>query len=128
MEEIPPEDIPQVAPSLRYHAHDGESRGIILHSSVFILLTNPTASTADAIGSVAFHPTDPVLLSVSGSRHFQELPSPPDSSEGSADEDGESANLKDDRPSANVVVRKRRRPYPVTLDSSVKIWNFNSVR
>ena len=65
---------------------------------------------SDAIGSVAFHPLQPVLLSVSGSRHFtgEEL-------------DGSSSE-EDDAP----IRRPRTRLQPSVHDATAKLWSFAS--
>jgi hypothetical protein len=90
------ENTAEAGPSLKYHAHD------------------------DTIGSVAFHPTHPILLSVSGSRHFPELPSSSDSSE----DDGNSVNFPETRTRANMVIGKKKYR-PVALDASITMWRFD---
>jgi len=80
-------------------------------------------TSPDAIGSVAFHPVQPVLLSVSGSRHFPDVPCSFDSSDSSPEGD-------DDRSVSsgtitNAIFRSRVRPYPVTRDASIHLWRFN---
>ncbi|KAL0958980.1 hypothetical protein HGRIS_014295 [Hohenbuehelia grisea] len=90
----------------------------------------------DAIGSVSFHPLEAELLSVSGSRHFDREPlSSPDDSDSSDSEveadldstDGEVSSLQSpSSPSSKLslsITRHRRRPHPVTLDNSVKLWS-----
>ncbi|KAF8170578.1 hypothetical protein BJ912DRAFT_861136, partial [Pholiota molesta] len=70
----------------------------------------------DAVGSVAFHPFKSILLSASGSRHFLD-----DEDEEEADDDS------DDDASSGEEGRGRlklRRPRPVTLDSTMKIWDL----
>jgi hypothetical protein len=62
----------------------------------------------DAIGSVAFNPYYPLLLSTSGSRHFLD----PDMGQ-SEDEE------QDD------TVLKVKRNGPVTMDNSVKVWGVS---
>jgi len=69
----------------------------------------------DAVGSTAFHPFMASLLSVSGSRHFLEDEDDDDLS--TSDEDSTSIN-------GQAIVRRRKRPQPVTVDSSVKLWDF----
>ncbi|KAF8170568.1 hypothetical protein BJ912DRAFT_861117, partial [Pholiota molesta] len=70
----------------------------------------------DAVGSVAFHPFKCLLLSASGSRHFLD------------DEDDEGAHDdSDDGSSFGEEGRGRlkwRRSRPVTLDSTMKIWDL----
>lgn len=65
---------------------------------------------------VGFHPYRPILLSVSGSRHFDDLEGQVDSDSGSDSDESESP--------AEVVTSRRRRLQPRTLDSSIKTWNF----
>ncbi|KAG6918477.1 hypothetical protein DXG01_014104 [Tephrocybe rancida] len=71
----------------------------------------------DAIGSVAFNPIYPMLLSVSGSRHFQ------------SDEGSDSSGSDDDDKGQDSLLPPRvvhlRKPRPVTLDTSIKTWSFN---
>lgn len=76
----------------------------------------------DAIGSTSFHPLHPLLLSVSGSRHFDHLP--PDSpsgtsSSGSSGEEDESAQK------THVVRKSRARKQPETKDDSIRLWDFS---
>ncbi|KAI0651027.1 hypothetical protein C8Q79DRAFT_931081 [Trametes meyenii] len=86
----------------------------------------------DAVGSVAFHPLRPLLLSVSGSRHFDRPKSESGDASGlsSSDSDDENevvetagGNSAKQKPSPVVTIR-RRRPQPVALDASVKLWRF----
>ncbi|KAF8064428.1 WD40-repeat-containing domain protein [Lyophyllum atratum] len=85
----------------------------------------------DAIGSVAFHPLQPILLSTSGSRNFP--PAATSSSSSSSDSDSDSdfddaepgtESLENDRAPRGPRQRKSGL-YPVTLDSSVKLWSFD---
>jgi len=89
----------------------------------------------DAIGSVGFHPLRPWLLSVSGSRHFENLSDGSDSSDASSLDDkiciGNSANAGmalDRQTKGTTVTRKRRAPQPVTLDGSISVWDFTDKR
>ncbi|KAI0308581.1 hypothetical protein OF83DRAFT_1180633 [Amylostereum chailletii] len=86
---------PVIRPTLSYRAHD------------------------DAVGSVAFHPLKPLVLSVSGSRHF-------DTEDVSRREDSSGSSDEDDAQDAGVraVKRHRYRPQPSIRDSSVKLWEF----
>ncbi|KAI6098887.1 hypothetical protein EDD16DRAFT_1498137 [Pisolithus croceorrhizus] len=91
---------------------------------------------SDAIGSATFHPLKPVLLSISGSRHFDAVASPNISftgSEGNAYSDSDSDLNSDEgeregaqhwqRPSG-VIVRPRARPQPTVRDASIKLWDL----
>jgi len=90
---------------------------------------------------VSFHPLHPLLLSVSGSRHFA-LPSsrsgpltassPSDSTSDSTSESEDSDDSGDspvdeeilqEQTSVNIT-KGLRVPQPYTLDSSVKMWGF----
>ncbi|KZT19087.1 hypothetical protein NEOLEDRAFT_1142508 [Neolentinus lepideus HHB14362 ss-1] len=91
---------PEVMPTLQFHAND------------------------DTIGSVGFHPSQPLLLSVSGSRHFHhdqeghashESQYPQSDSSSSSDE--ESDNVSGDH-------MKRSAPHSFPLDASIRLWNF----
>lgn len=64
----------------------------------------------DAVGSVAFHPYRPSILSASGSRHFTE------------DQIGEDSDLEDD--GTSNFVKRLVRTQPVVFDSSMKVWDF----
>jgi len=89
-----PLDVCSTAPSLKYHAHD------------------------DTIGSVAFHPLHPLLLSVSGSRHFDDIDSGEESSDSSIS--GEAS-----RGDTEVFIRRHRhRPQPSFRDNSIRLWHF----
>ncbi|KAF8147684.1 WD40-repeat-containing domain protein [Crassisporium funariophilum] len=77
----------------------------------------------DAIGSVAFHPSKPSLLSVSGSRHFDDN-DPEDISSESEEDDLASANVPSASSPTGRLIRRGKRPQPVTLDSSIKIWTI----
>jgi len=84
----------------------------------------------DAVGSVSFHPLHPLLLSVSGSRHFA-LPSSspsartPSSATSFTDSEDDSEDDSDEGcTEMNGITRARRRPTPFALDASVKMWHF----
>ena len=70
-------------------------------------------SALDAVGSVAFHPAKPAILSASGSRHFFDSDS---------ESDDESSRQS---PVSNLNVKRSFWTQPVTLDSSIKVWDFN---
>lgn len=104
-------EVAAVGPSLKFKAHDG-TPVFYLFPDVDSKQNYDCVTCADAIGSVSFHPLHPLLLSVSGSRHFQE----PSSSE-SDDSDSDDEELP--RPRKNA-------PHPVPLDTSVKMWSFET--
>jgi telomerase Cajal body protein 1 len=72
----------------------------------------------DAVGSIAFHPLNPLLLSVSGSRHFDEV-----DSDGEESSDSDSSVLSEvmSRGDARVFIR-RHRPQPSFRDNSFRLW------
>lgn len=72
---------------------------------------------SDAVGAVAFHPSESFLLSVSGSRHFDDVdPSgESDSDPESGDESGEDVGK---------VSRLKEHPQPSVRDASIKMWDF----
>lgn len=70
-------------------------------------------SALDAVGSVGFHPYKAAVLSASGSRHFLDSDS---------DSDDESSRQTPAR--EQNVVRRSSRAQPVTLDSTIKVWDF----
>lgn len=80
----------------------------------------------DAVGSVNFHPLHPLLLSVSGSRHYTEGGDSDSSSSGleSTDEDEDDVSA----PRRVAVRRTRERLSPTVKDASFKTWSFDSRR
>ncbi|KAH9177468.1 WD40 repeat-like protein [Lactarius sanguifluus] len=84
-----------VVPALEYHAHD------------------------DAVGSVAFHPLHPLLLAVSGSRHFDPIGVEEESP-------GSDLSITDEevpRGDGQVSIRRHRyRPQPSFRDNSFSLW------
>ncbi|EPS99976.1 hypothetical protein FOMPIDRAFT_1030645 [Fomitopsis schrenkii] len=89
----------------------------------------------DAIGSVNFHPLRPLLLSVSGSRHFDRSPPTTFNETGSSIPDSDSSDDGDDHDAGEsgaprrkqAVVRiSRKNPQPVAYDCSAKLWDFDS--
>ncbi|KAI0717784.1 hypothetical protein C8Q72DRAFT_158112 [Fomitopsis betulina] len=92
------------------------------------------AAHEDAIGSVSFHPLRPLLLSVSGSRHFDRSPPTTSNEAGSSNSDSESSDDGDDLDTGESgapwrkqgVARISRDPQPVAYDSSAKLWDFDS--
>ncbi|KAF8550970.1 hypothetical protein OG21DRAFT_1418815 [Imleria badia] len=75
----------------------------------------------DAVGAVAFHPLEPRLLSVSGSRHFDEVALTA-SSTGGSDSDSESSDESTEN--VDMVRRLKERPQPSVRDASTKMWDF----
>ncbi|KAJ7191718.1 WD40-repeat-containing domain protein [Mycena pura] len=75
----------------------------------------------DAIGGIAFHPTKPALLSVSGSRHFDMDES---GSSSSSEEDLE--DLEGDARSSGLrsVRHPTTRAAPLPRDASMKLWDL----
>ncbi|KIM51605.1 hypothetical protein SCLCIDRAFT_623784 [Scleroderma citrinum Foug A] len=100
------EDIPMIRPTLSFKAHD------------------------DAVGAVAFHPLQSVLLSVSGSRHFDHNDASntatEDDSEVSSDSESASDQVDggEDVRHSGVFRRTRTRPHPTVRDASIKLWDF----
>ncbi|KAH9927372.1 WD40-repeat-containing domain protein [Amylocystis lapponica] len=97
--------VPHATPTLTYKAHN------------------------DAVGSVAFHPFAPSLLSVSGSRHFDAgrpcaaatvQDSDTSDSEDDHEADDDSGAEQSERP--RKVYREHRQPH--TSDASAKLWSF----
>ncbi|KAH9851206.1 WD40-repeat-containing domain protein [Lenzites betulinus] len=87
----------------------------------------------DAVGSVGFHPLRALLLSVSGSRHFEKAASVAGERSGSDDEveesgiAGASSAEPDQSPAPAVAVAvtiSRERAQPVAHDTSAKLWCF----
>ena len=119
-DEVGAEEVPLcwTAPSLKYHVHDGMMEICFRNDSI------NSRAIADAIGSVAFHPIHPLLLSISGSRHFGDIDS--DVEEG-PDTGSDSSVLGDDtsRGGTCVSIRgHRHRPQPSVRDNSFRLWNF----
>jgi WD40 repeat protein len=74
--------------------------------------------SADAIGSVDFHPLQPYLLSVSGSRHFPAV-------EESADTDSEEDGRGDDGETKPAkAMRQRRKLQPLPSDKTISLWDW----
>ena len=78
---------------------------------------------------MAFHPFHSTLLSASGSRHFHpenngigDSETSSDSDESREDADGEEMAKK----TGITTTKRRSRPHPVTLDSSMKLWDFTT--
>lgn len=88
-----------------------------------------SGTNIDAIGSVAFHPLRPLLLSVSGSRHFDEVPNRDRLDSGSDSEDAIAATEEEEDLQRNslrttFITRARTKHGPLARDASVKLWSF----
>jgi len=92
-------------PTLKYTAHNGTIR-LKLHHRYTLMLN------LDAIGSVGFNPLKPWLLSVAGSRNFDDDASESDDSDDSSEDEGTEA------------VKVKRRPNPKPVDTSINLWDF----
>jgi hypothetical protein len=104
-------------PSLKYHAHDGTT-GISFRND------SMNRAIADAIGSVAFHPLHPLLLSVSGSRHFDEIDSNVEERPDSGSDDSVLGDDEISRDATRVpILGHRHRPQPSVRDDSFRLWN-----
>ncbi|KAH7882011.1 hypothetical protein F5I97DRAFT_1988288 [Phlebopus sp. FC_14] len=73
----------------------------------------------DTIGAVAFHPLQPIMLSVSGSRHFDD--------DGDVVCDSDSESSEDEVCVESGVTRSKCRPQPSVRDASMKLWDFGGV-
>jgi len=79
---------------------------------------------ADAIGSVAFHPLHPLLLSVSGSRHFDDIDSDVEEGPGSGSDDSVLGDDEMSRDGTRVpILGHRHRQQPSVRDNSFRLWN-----
>lgn len=88
-----------------------------------------SGTNVDAIGSVAFHPLRPLLLSVSGSRHFDEVPNRDRLDSDSDSEDASAAieeeeDLQRNSLRTTFIARARTKHGPIAQDASVKLWSF----
>ncbi|KAI6102781.1 hypothetical protein F5141DRAFT_1008256 [Pisolithus sp. B1] len=79
---------------------------------------------SDAIGSATFHPLKPVLLSVSGSRHFDAGSAYSDLDSALNSDEGEREGAQHWQRPRGVIVRPRARPQPTVCDASIKLWDF----
>lgn len=83
-------------------------------------------SFADAVGSVAFHPYKPLLLSVSGSRHFDEAPSRDHLDTDSEESEQSDSDDEHGEQGPTLVTRSRQKPTPAVKDASAKLWSFGA--
>ena len=67
---------------------------------------------ADTVGSVSFHPLHPLILSVSGARHF----------------DFETVTLGPNSDSSDSSNSDDELTVPMVRDAAMKIWNFSYER
>ncbi|KAI5980509.1 hypothetical protein EDD15DRAFT_2350907 [Pisolithus albus] len=80
---------------------------------------------SDAVGSVSFHPLQPVLLSVSGSRHFDARGHAyPDSDSAVTSDEGDGEEEQHWQRPRGVIERPRTRPQPTVRDALVKLWDL----
>lgn len=119
-EASPPKDPCDVYPTLEFGAHNG---GYTCQKSSLPSYSRFALPVQDAIGSVAFHPLRSTLISASGSRHFHPEHNDVETSSES-DESGEDDEAGRARKTGMNVRKRINRPHPVTLDSSIKLWNF----
>lgn len=82
------------------------------YESVRFIHEHGLTSSLDSIGSVGFNSLKPWLLSVAGSRNFDDDESESDNS----DEDSEDGGTK--------IVTVKRRSNSRPADTSVKLWDF----
>ncbi|KAI0799743.1 WD40-repeat-containing domain protein [Irpex lacteus] len=83
----------------------------------------------DAVGSVAFHPFKPLLLSVSGSRHFDEAPNRDQVDAHSESSNDSNVSSEEDESveepqRTTFIKRSRMKPAPLVRDASAKLWSF----
>jgi len=86
-------------PALKYHAHE------------------------DAVGSVAFHPLHPLLLSVSGSRHFDDIDVDGDSDGGESSDSSVLGEETSRGVTRAFIQTHRHRPQPWIRDNSLRLWD-----
>ena len=82
----------------------------------------------DSVGSVAFHPYQPLLLSASGSRHYDDINI--DTAHGSDLSSGGEEEEMDVNGSSlygvGIDSELRARKRPIAVDSSCKTWWFGT--
>ncbi len=120
-----PMSTPRTTPTLRYEAHGGEFPQL---GAIHFYDLPDSRHWIDAVGSVAFHPLRPLLLSVSGSRHFDRVDLQSGVSSGSSTSDSED-DIEEytERPpshGSHAVKRRRNKPQPAALDTTIKLWGF----
>ncbi|CAE6477150.1 unnamed protein product [Rhizoctonia solani] len=79
----------------------------------------------DSMGAISFHPTKPYVVSVSGSRHFEDAGSSASESEESDDlEDLEDVEVIVSGAGVRGPVLPRRKTGPTVVDNSLKLWSL----
>lgn len=125
-------EVRQIGPTLLYDAHCGRWTDPLSRVASTLIVTRALSNPylvsiwdfpADAVGAIAFHPLEPCLLSVSGSRCFDEV-APTASGPGDSDSDSDSESSDESR--EDVVHRLKERPRPSVRDASIKMWDFGS--
>jgi telomerase Cajal body protein 1 len=81
-----------------------------------------TDCIADAVGSVDFHSLRPVLLSVSGSRHWDAVVASENLSSGSDGEAVSDSDSEESSPSGSLIQTVRG---PAPRDATIKFWSFD---
>lgn len=90
--------------------------------TVHVSSTCKVAAHEDTIGSVAFHPTQPILATAAGSRHFDIDESEDSECEDTSDEEGPASSALHE-----VVGSGRpKAARPRTRDASVKFWDASA--
>ncbi|KLO15902.1 WD40 repeat-like protein [Schizopora paradoxa] len=79
----------------------------------------------DAVGSVHFHPSQSLLLSASGSRHFNQGTTGDPSGSETSESESTDEDMDKDASCHHITRRKHAKP-PFTTDSSMKIWSLQS--
>jgi hypothetical protein len=75
----------------------------------------------DAVGSVDFHLLKPVMLSVSGSRHWDAVPDDVEDSSDSEDDSDHSSAANPPNHSTSKLTRG-----PTAHDATIKLWGMNA--
>ena len=95
-----------------------------------------TFGELDAIGAVTFYPVHSFLLSISGSRNFDDdtphhasSTATENDSDVSSDSDSDSdvdgnEVMRHSRRSRSIIRRARVPPHPTVRDASIKLWDF----
>jgi hypothetical protein len=100
--------------------------GCLLTVSAFVV-----DQRVDAIGSVSFHPLQPSVLSVSGSRHWGTSDTSGEEadlgacSSSASDSDSDSDSSSDSEDTSPSVTPFRHRG-PSTQDATIKFWSFSA--